>query len=553
MYCKRIVAIILFVFSVAASSNAAAKPNYSTAFKNDPIARALKKNDVFVGGNQWRRVNIANLVQLSESNPTGMPVKVAVVGNIPADGGMFKSRNSYTHALHKWLKLGDGVLLVLSSHGVSLATGKLNTSQINSILQNNAYLLKSDPTQGLTQTIASVAAKEQQDATENVATQQPPISIPQGQTMPNGYTTEPDGTILINENSQQLANLDPFEVFGGALLVLFSLGFLGALLKSPAGRYNRDLVSAATTPQSNETPYDTLRQVKRLHEFVIQNIAFIDNYLDLLPQSAHSQSARQARDSAAVLDNQATELVSHDTVTDVDRAQCLLEQACDYVTACRRAINLATNGTGVAVGLDGARTGAVAGESQLFAAGTDTTMVEDIPQNERGACFFCSKPTRLSQLTPLTIVVVGQRRKVLACADDVRIVEHGSTPKIRMVEVQGKQVPWYRSPGYDPYRDYFSGAAYYSPISSNDGEFHAYNLFGSAVSSCDEPISYPIFIVSSGASSCDPAAGQTLHNIMSTPTIQDTGGATINYGTPVSSGDVGGTSVSGGDTGGVNW
>ncbi len=552
MYRKRDIAICLLVFAVAVSSNAAAKPNYSSRFKNDPIARALKKNDVYVGGTQWHRVDIAKLVQLTENNPYGLRVKVAVVSNISADGGLFKSRNSYTRALHKWLKLGDGVLIVVTSHGVSLSTSDLSTSQINSILHHNATLLKTDPNQGVTQIIGSVAAQEQQDAAENVATQQQPYSNPPAQYSGQfGFGINPDRSTSWQDNSPYVKNPVHSNEFWFVILflVLCPIGF-AALLNVTIGSTNRERISGSSIPQLSETPLVTVQQVEQLHKFVIENLAFIDNYLDLLQPSEYAQSARQARDSAAVLDNQGTQLLSHHNDVDIDRAQCLLEQACDYVTACRTAINQATNGTGVAVGLDGTPTGLVPVESETFEAGTDNTMFADIPQNERGACFFCSKPARLAQLTPLNIVVNGQRRKVLACADDVRIVEGGSTPKIRMVEVQGKQVPWYRSPGYDPYRDYYSGAAYYSPITFSNAELHADIVAGTPVRTCNDPVSYPIFVNSSCSSQRVPSASQPVH--MNTPPILETGGATASGAISGNAVDVGGASSSGGGTGGVN-
>lgn len=124
--------------------------------------------------------------------------------------------------------------------------------------------------------------------------------------------------------------------------------------------------------------------------------------------------------------------------------------------------------------------------------------MEDIPANERAACFFCSRPARITDLTPITIAINGQRRKVLACADDVGIIQRGATPKVRSMSAAGGQaVPWYASRGYDPYRDYYRSDMVFVPGYGYGGGVADGFLFG-ALMSQPYAMPYPVFINQNG-------------------------------------------------------
>lgn len=79
-----------------------------------------------------------------------------------------------------------------------------------------------------------------------------------------------------------------------------------------------------------------------------------------------------------------------------------------------------------------------------------------IPTTSRGVCFFCSRPSTLPELTPVTVTLNGQPHRVLACGRDYSNMQSGATPFIRSYSVGGRSVPWYAYDDYDPYRDYYA-------------------------------------------------------------------------------------------------
>jgi hypothetical protein len=86
---------------------------------------------------------------------------------------------------------------------------------------------------------------------------------------------------------------------------------------------------------------------------------------------------------------------------------------------------------------------------------------EQVPQDDRGACFFCSKPARLETLHPLQINVDGQVQRVLACDDCYEVARTGRKPQILAVpDEYGRREPWYQSRRYDPWRDYGRGGLF---------------------------------------------------------------------------------------------
>ena len=96
--------------------------------------------------------------------------------------------------------------------------------------------------------------------------------------------------------------------------------------------------------------------------------------------------------------------------------------------------------------------GSFAPPAQITNAQTDWNTM---PTNERGVCFFCSRPCLLRELTPVTVPIGGRARQVLACPQDLTAVRAGNLPPIRAFERNGQQVPWYAYDRYNPYHDYY--------------------------------------------------------------------------------------------------
>ena len=164
------------------------------------------------------------------------------------------------------------------------------------------------------------------------------------------------------------------------------------------------------------------------------------------------------RQKSATLLGQSAELVKQSrSAIDVQRIEALMEEAKEAAEGAKRHVESATGGTGVAVGLENspykATPRTAEGVSFRPAVYTDAE-VEAIPERERANCFFCSRPVRLSDLTPMIFAAEGKRRRVLACVDDVKTVREGAAPAVRTVEEEGHNVPWFRSQSYNPQRDY---------------------------------------------------------------------------------------------------
>ncbi len=463
MHGIRTLAIGYMLFMVMACGNAVAQSRYSSVFNRDALARALTASDLYVDRTYWPKIDPARLHLLYSVNGTGIPVKVALIQQLPTDGGVFKSEGSYTNALHSWLKLGTGLLIVLAPHRVSVATNSIRVSQLASMLKLRARAIKQ---------IHFRAFYVRRKYTDAVLQRQ--VNIYSGNEM------RPVNSMSFTFNQLVTTGLELLAGIFGIVLMITILKFIMDLVSEPktADVIPNPFIGISFPQQVIDSGFqerleyrdsllpvtsscNIVKQVQDLHEFVIENISLIDKYLEVLPTSEHQARARLARDRAAALDSQVQILAQQLTPDNGERAQCLLEQACDYLSCSKAAINLATNETGQTSSR--ATAGKLTEPTLVF--DTATLMLEEIPLEERGACFFCSKPSRISQLTVVNVTVNGQRRKVLVCAEDMQIIGSGAVPKIRLESFAGGFVPWYLAPDYDPYRDYYNGSAYYSPSS----------------------------------------------------------------------------------------
>ena len=374
---------------------------------------------------------------------------------------------------------------------VSAATSALSPRQITTILEQNKTRIHDDPVNGITSAVQAMDAAQSQLA---------------------GNAGAPVAPLNPGEAPGELNSMPPpGPDSGSSLWWLVPVGILGAggvYLGSKAAKKSRAMQEAR-------------RPVEQLRAGVVEGISYADNYLDLLPPSPQAIEARNARQEAAGLLEQAkTIALSARTPQDYGRAEALLEQAGENVKKCRNAIDVATGGTGFAVSVDGTEAKATpvtsGGMPQSLAAPVDPNLRADsIPPNERGACFFCSRPARITDLTPVTVAIDGKRRKVLACAEDVSIIQRGSTPEIRLVSDGTGQVPWFQSRGYDPYRDYHQTNVYYSPgyagYGGYDGGFMEGYLLGSIFM---QPVlaPYPIYMGPMGYASNDMMMGGPVDN-----------------------------------------
>jgi hypothetical protein len=445
---------------------------------SDPLAKALGQQDVYVGKSLRDRVDAEALRDIAARAPADRPLKIVVLTQLPESGRAYGTRERYTKALHDYLGLGRGTLLVVNSRGVSIATDALSREQSAQIARQYVGQIQRDPVNGIR---SAVTALDAAVAKSGAQTGQ--------EAAPNANLREPQR-----------------EPEGGGLADYWWVLPVGAGVGGVIWLGNK-------AAKKNRAMQQVREPVRRLHAQVVEGISYGDNYLDLLPESQDATAARQARQEAAALLDQGTELTRHAREPEgYGRAQAVLEQAHEAVEKMRHHIDVATGGTGFAVGIEGTEykatpvteDGTVGAQAAPVVPGL---RAEDIPEKERGACFFCSRPSRISDLTPLTIVLKGQRRKVLACADDVEIVKHGATPELRTVEEEGQRVPWYRSNRYDPYRDYDRVPPAYAPGYGgyNGGGFFDGLLLGTLLST-PTPMPYPVLVTPSGVATNNPEA-----------------------------------------------
>ena len=279
------------------------------------------------------------------------------------------------------------------------------------------------------------------------------------------------------------------EIVIGIILVVVFISLVGKGMSRSIGASAEKKRLTANAKQS----------ILALKGEVVDGIVYADSYLDLLPDSLNASEAKKARKSAALLLDQASTIAKASrTEYDLGRSEALLEQAKVQADLCKHHIDLATGGTGLAVSVDGSDYRATPvtanGNASFQPAPVDATGFERIPEEERGACFFCSRPSRISDLTPITIAEKGRRRKVLACANDVRTIQQGAAPAVRSVNEAGRSVPWYQARSYQPYRDYSHNVAYVSYYDSGFWD----TLFLASMLSQPYPVYYPIFVGSGG-------------------------------------------------------
>lgn len=190
-----------------------------------------------------------------------------------------------------------------------------------------------------------------------------------------------------------------------------------------------------------------------------------ENAVGLEPSA--SARVKEARIAAGTKLDEAAKILSRaGAPADMNRAQSLLDQAEADVQRGRATIERAVyggapapaSGGAASAGAAGAAGGSYGGAAPPVypqAAGA-TTDWSSVPQDEKGVCFFCSRPMRLRELTPVTVNLDGKQQKVLACPDDLATIKSGQMPQIRAFQQNGQYVPWYASQNYDPYRDYYS-------------------------------------------------------------------------------------------------
>lgn len=376
------------------------------------ILRALQSGNVYVAPEIRNEIN-ADALRAS----AGPTTKLVVVTTVYP----YRSREEMAAKLREALNLGEGVVVVGTPKGIGASSGRLSPSQITTAL-SNAKLNQIATSQGFV-----------------------PAMVAAAQAM-NGE--------VVTDRRQDTGRS------GGILFLI--LGGIGALVGWKALQKRRSL-KAAKDP------------VEKLNRQVLDNLSYVDGYLDLLPKGAEADNARALRQSA--YEKYATVgalLKDSKSPDELRRAQPLAAQALSELTECRSAIDKATGGTGVAMGIseipslqtDAERAASFRASERLKAAeqvGSESEAsryqaeIDNIPADQRGVSFFSGRPLPTSELVPVTLTIQGQKRTVMASRDEAEAIRRGETPQVRAFEQNGQYVPWYENRNYDPYRDYYGG------------------------------------------------------------------------------------------------
>ena len=406
----------------APQPNPAGKPGQSEIERmrgNNPnlLINALSSDDVVVSPGMMSLVDKA-AVQAAVEAARPTQVKVLAVGRT----GNFPSREALADDLRKRLDMPrDGVLIVATPKGVSASSARLNRKQMAAAFQKAGV----DVAYGKGGLTAAIIASVQA-VTGKVVSEQ-------------------------RQTTNTAAGVIGLGLLGG-----------GGFLAYRAYRKRKALA-------------DVVEPLEQERRKVLEHLSYADGYLDLLPKGADGDEAKRLRASAFEKYDTATGILkSAKTPDDARKAGPLLEQSEAEMISCRQAIDKATGGTGVVMGLSTVPDiSTTETKAQRFIKTENLRTEEDrrqmqaeldsIPANERGVSFFSGQPLPSSELVPVTIVVQGKKRTVMASREEAATIARGETPEVRAFrDDSGQYVPWYEYRSYDPYRDYYGNRGLFS-------------------------------------------------------------------------------------------
>jgi tetratricopeptide (TPR) repeat protein len=379
----------------AASTGAAAAASSSSTPSTDKASVALTDADIYVDSQLAANIDSTRLESdVQAQGYAHTKAKIAVLYRLPNG---YSSTGQYTAALHKYLGMGNDVLVVAAVHGagagVADVSDNLTPDEEDAIAARYVSQVGSgDYTNGL-----SAIAHDAQNAVNGKERMGPDILL----------------TVFL-------------VVVAIILIVLWS-----------ANQKKKAQIAAMRGP--------LLAQAQK----VLQNIEYLDNYTDVLPKNnADSDQVRAFRQAAAAKYEQANKILNRATEpTDLQRADSIIEKALMDTGNARRFLDKATGGTANIPGDDAIR-------AQLLPESPEDAA--QVPSDARGVSFFSSRPAPIGSLVPVTIEVAGKPRQVLATAEEAAQIRRGQQLSVRSFTVGNQQVPWWACSSYDPYRDYYA-------------------------------------------------------------------------------------------------
>lgn len=376
------------------------------------IINALSSGSVYVHPDLASEVDAGRIEQAARATAPTI-VKVVVVPKL----GPYPSRAAFAEDIRKQLNLGEnGAVVVATPKGISGVSERLSSEQVEKSF-DEAGLAKAFANGGLNEAV--------------------PLAV---KTFSGTVTSDRGG-----------------DANRSGLIGLGLLGLVGGGLGIYAMKKKREMD-------------DAKEPVERIRQEVLKNLSYVDGYLDLLPAGGEADRAKQFRAQAYEKYARAsTTLKTAKKPEEVRTVYPMLEQALAELNECRADIDRATGGTGVAMAIpeipdlstDRTRANQYRRVEDLRSKSEADRLqqeVESIPQNERGVSFFSGQPMPKSALVPVTMVIDGQKRTVMATREEAAQIMRGETPAVRAFDDgRGNYVPWYEHRGYDPYRSYYGG------------------------------------------------------------------------------------------------
>jgi tetratricopeptide (TPR) repeat protein len=375
------------------------------------ITQQLMTSDVYV--QPGMRVDVARLQRTAnELRPT--VVKFAVFNSNSNSRTLKNEADRIRNYLKSYINNGEGYVIASSRRGVAVSSSSINKNTLKELTDQIAPQMEAgrytDGLEALARGLVRVSAPRTSAAPAGGAGRVGQVPIP---------TPRPNNT--------------------GTVLGIIFVAILGVI----AFVWFRKAAAANKAKQALKS------RLERQKADVVQSL----NTLDDLASTADPSVAARVRDvrlsAGNKLDQAAKILASNSPLMEMRRAETLLDQAQSEIS---RARSLAISGPSAAGGSRSSSAPPVYPEKRTSSNQTDWSAVAD---TEKGVCFFCSRPTYLDELTPVTVNLDGRSQKVLACADDFATVKSGRVPNIRAFNQGGRYVPWYAYDGYDPYRDYY--------------------------------------------------------------------------------------------------
>ncbi|MEP6754196.1 MAG: tetratricopeptide repeat protein [Chthonomonadales bacterium] len=366
------------------------------------IAAQLTRGDVYV--ERGMRVDIEQLRATSASlRPT--VVKFVVFNSNSNSAQLSREGAKVIEYLKDYLNRGEGYVILTSRRGISVASKGLSRDKIKDLTQQVAPQMEAGQfTTGLVRLAKGLV------------------------------TTRSSGQPSVTANTTDIPT--PRSSGAGTKIMIFFAAIVGIIV-----------VWLGINSIAKKNAMKAMREpLEREKGDVINQMNFLDDQIGVLDPAIASR-VREARVSAGSKLDQAVRIMNHaKSETELNQAQRLLDQAQGEI---RRARLIIDNPTGAGSSPKSAGVPPVINTSP-------TTDWNQVPQDDRGVCFFCSRPSRLSELTPVSVNLGNGEQKVLACFDDLQTIKTGQTPQIRAFNQGGQYVPWYASQSYNPYTDYYS-------------------------------------------------------------------------------------------------